>query len=241
MRIQRILTALPLIGALGLAGFVPAANAIQIRVSQETAAGLGNFDANILGFINPFDVSGLTPAQFYSYGNPDNASYNGQDHGGPDTISSTTQLFFADTSGGLAFVGVHDRTQPDGDTGGGSAQMRFLLSGDTVGPLLDDDPGEGLTVGGGGTSISTDHTWLQCCTDGFMVGYLDGTGWELIGAFASTPTGITAWQATGDGSSESLAFVAGQRVRFDVVPEPATLALLGIALVGIGATRRRSR
>ena len=40
------------------------ASAATIRVSQESAAGAGDFDANILGFIDPFSTP-LTISDFY--------------------------------------------------------------------------------------------------------------------------------------------------------------------------------
>lgn len=44
-------------------GLPTPANAIPIEVSQESAAEAGDFDSNVLGFIDPFNT-GLTTAGF---------------------------------------------------------------------------------------------------------------------------------------------------------------------------------
>ena len=77
-----------------------AAQSASIRVSQESAAGLGDFDANILGTIDTFDTA-LSIAGFYQYNVPDGASYNGDLNGGPAPISSVTQGFFVNATDGL--------------------------------------------------------------------------------------------------------------------------------------------
>jgi hypothetical protein len=68
------------------------ADAVTIRVSQESAAGVGDFDANVLGFVDSFDVSTLTPAGFYTFSG---SSYNG----GPNGGTSTRTAYFG-TDGG---------------------------------------------------------------------------------------------------------------------------------------------
>ena len=93
------------------------ASALTIEVSQETALGLGDFNSNVLGFINPYNT-GLTAAGFYQYGSPNAASYNGELNGGPTPVSSKTLLFFVNTSNGLGFFMIHDRA---GDGSGGRA------------------------------------------------------------------------------------------------------------------------
>ena len=95
--------------------------------------------------------------------------------------------------------------------------MQFDLFGDTAGVLQGDDPGETIVVTGGGTQFNTDHPWAGCCTDGGVIGTLDGA-WTMDAQFLfNTPTsgdGITAWQATSaDGSSIPLALELGRRVR----------------------------
>ena len=47
-----------------LLGFGLNAQAVEIRVSQESSAGAGDFDANVLGTIDSFSTA-LTTAQHY--------------------------------------------------------------------------------------------------------------------------------------------------------------------------------
>ncbi len=51
---------------LGVAVAALPVSAATIRVSQESSAGAGDFDSNILGFVNSFDGGGLTASAYYS-------------------------------------------------------------------------------------------------------------------------------------------------------------------------------
>lgn len=216
-----------------------------IRVSQEATAGAGDF--NILGSISTFDGAGLSSVEYYQYGTPQGASYNGEEHGGPAPVSDTTINFFAITDDGLTFYNVHDEP---GDGDGGSVRMSWSLAGgDTAAYMVGDDGGEGLNpaIGVQDTSFTTFHRWVSCCTDGFGLGTIDGAGWELFGEFDTNDTDnggpILAWTAlSADGGIINLDLALDRRVRFDVgaVPVPAAIWLFGTALVGfIGFSRRR--
>ena len=222
---------------LGVAVAALPVSAATIRVSQESSAGAGDFDSNILGFVNSFDGGGLTASAYYSYSSPDVSSYNGVSNGGPAALANTVQNFFVDTAEGLSFFAV--MSVPGGSSG--SWQTHFDLSGDTVAALVADDLGEAPTISGGGTVIDTSNGWVTCCTDGFVFGALDGN-WTLfadVGSFS----GVSTWQVTDDGAGTvSLAIVADRRVRFDIaaeVAEPGTVAVLGLGLLGLGIVRRR--
>ncbi len=74
-----------------------------IRVSQESAAGAGDYDYNILGYITPYSTS-YTAAGYYRY----DYSYIGNVNGGPLPQGSTALNFFVEASDGLSFVNVYD-------------------------------------------------------------------------------------------------------------------------------------
>ena len=223
---------------------VTSANAALIRVSQESSAGAGDFDANVLGTISTYSTT-LSSTAFYQYNSPDGSSYNGEENGGPAPISNTTINFFALTSNGLTFYNVHD--QP-GDGDGGSVRMSWSLAGgDTAAFMVGDDGSEGLNpaLNVQSTSFTTFHRWLDCCTDGFGLGTIDGAGWELFGEFDTNDVfdggSIANWSAlSADGGIINLNLSLDRRVRFDMaVPEPSIIALFGAGLIGLGFVRRR--
>ena len=88
-------------GSVAIAG---SAQALTVQVSQESAAGLGDFGANILGLVTTYDTA-LTNAGFYQYDNPNFASYNGELNGGPLGIDGLSQAFLVNGSDGLIFGG----------------------------------------------------------------------------------------------------------------------------------------
>ena len=227
-----------LVLTLGLSAMPGHAEAGIIRVSQESAAGAGDFDANVLGSIDPF-VTALTIAQFYQYGTPNGASYNGELNGGPNPVSSLSQAFFVSASNGLSLVVVHDNPN---DGSGGSTRTRWNLTGDIAAQVVADDPGEPITVSMAGMQFDSTKNWAPCCTDGYAIGSIDGSGWALVGQFLAQPTGITSWAAVNnDFTLTSLVLEPGRRVRFDVVPAPGTTALVVLGLLAAGFAGRRNR
>jgi len=228
--------ALLLAGVVSLVG-VPSAEAILVEVSQETSAGAGDFNSNVLGYIAPYSTT-LTTAAFYQYDSPIGSSYNGENNGGPVPVSELSQVFLVNASDGLSLVIVHDN--PD-DGSGGRTQTRWDLVGDTAAQRVADDPAEPLTVGGGGTQFDSTTNWLACCTDGYAIGSLDGP-WTLFGQFLAFDDGIDAWQASDkDGHHIVLALILLHRIRLRQVPEPATSALLVAGLVGLAGAAWRAR
>lgn len=229
-------TATALVLAAGMSAMSLTVQAVVVQVAQESAAGAGDFDANVLGTIDTFNT-GLTIADFYQYSNPNAASYNGELNGGPNPVSNLTQVFLVDASDGLSLVVVHDNPN---DGSGGSTRTRWNLTGDTAAQVVADDPGEPVVVSGGGTQFDSTKNWAPCCTDGYAIGSIDGD-WALFGQFLTTPTGITDWSAvSSDFSSVPLVLAPGRRVRLQAVPEPGTLALvMGGMIMGFARVRRR--
>jgi hypothetical protein len=184
-----------------------------VCVSQEQNPGVGDFA--FLGTIDVFNRSAESASAVYAYNNPNFASYSG---GPPPSISDTSQLFLTDTSdgAGVSLFVVHD-TISDGT--GGAANMTVDVSGDTASVLVEDDPGEAIIdVGGLGTQFLTDHNWAPCCTDGFVIGTLEGS-WQVDAQFTFLNANITAWQATSaDGSSIPLVPDLERRVRLSDCP-----------------------
>jgi len=236
--IHLVATLMALMLGVGLAGN---ASAVTIRVSQESAPGAGDFDANVLGLIDSYDTA-LGIAGFYQYNVPNAASYNGELNGGPIPISSLTQGFFVNAADGLHYVVVHDNPN---DGSGGSTQMTTTLLGGAGGGTVfsvEDDPAEGSAISdvAGDRVFDTFHNWLDCCTDGYAIGALVGDV-TLYASFDALPTGISSWQSTGSTTANiAMVLTPGRRVRYDIsVPEPGVLALLTVGLLTIAVAQRR--
>ena len=212
-----------------------------VRVSQESAPGMGDFDDNILGFIEAFSSS-QTIKDTYNYGEGESSSFNG-----PLTLSSdVSHLFLAEATDGLGLFSVHDKPR---DRQGGKAKMQFNLFGDTASILVKDDPGDNYT--GNGTTFTTNNQWNNLRTDGFAIGSLDGD-WTMFAQFTTAPNGLDSWLAFSAASSESpieLVIDPGRRVRLDFpeveeppvsVAEPSSaFGLLAFGLVGAGWRLKR--
>ena len=214
---------------------MPPAAALSIRVSQESTAGANDFDNNILGLINPFQTSS-TLRNFYQYGNPFRASFNGP----VPLTSDASHLFLVEAADGLGLFSVYDKP---GDIGGGIAHMQFDLLGDTASILLTDDRSETGTATNGGRTFTTRNAWAPCCTDGVVLGSLDGD-WTMFAQFTHLNSlqggrlnrwlALSAEMADVPAFSQDLVLETGRRVRLDIapeaVPEPATGLGLAIAL-----------
>lgn len=258
---RRLLSVGHIAVAIIILGVSVSANAMLIRVSQESFAGAGDFDTNVIGSVEAYSTA-MTIADFYGYGR---ARYNGHLNGGPTAAIDTTLNFFAIGSNGLGFYNIHDA--PD-NTDGHAAKMIWNAGGRPEYHLLDEasasqrlyaynpstdrieQTGDPLASNGDAYSLEQldDHSvftavsrgW-QCCTDGFVLGQLEDD-WSLTGGFYENPLGLNSWQVmSADGDVVSLNLQAGQRVRYDLValpvPTPPVLGWIALALV-IAALRK---
>ena len=66
-----------------------------------------------------------------------------------------------------------------------------------AGGLVSDDPLEPNT-NVGGTAFTFNRIWFPCCTDGGVIGTLEGA-WTMDVSFTSAPSGLASWQVTSAG------------------------------------------
>ncbi|MFG0320221.1 MAG: hypothetical protein ACF8XB_23310, partial [Planctomycetota bacterium JB042] len=100
-----------------------------VRVSQESSPGAGDFDANVLGYVELFPTASTVATQ-YSYDFPESDSYNGLLI---PQVADRSNLALIETSDhGLSLFVYHDRAVPN-DADGGRAEMAFDLTGDPDG------------------------------------------------------------------------------------------------------------
>ncbi|MFT4543481.1 MAG: hypothetical protein ACI835_005953, partial [Planctomycetota bacterium] len=183
----------------------------QIEVSQETAPGTGDFDANVLGLIDSSDYY-LNPEQYYSWF-PTGTSFSGP--GITSSAGSSLSVFRSASTGERCVAIIHDRSE---DGSGGSALTRIEVQGDTNGatPLVkDDDESFGDTYGATPDNLihTMTHSWSPCCTDGVLLGAMEGD-WSVLVEFTAPPTGLLTWSALSNGSNSlALTLEVGRRVR----------------------------
>jgi len=221
--------------ALGLfVGAARQAQAFPIEVSQESAPGAGDFNANVVGFIDPIN-SNLSAASYYAY---DLATHS---FNGPLTlISDTSHLFFVNSLiDGLSFFVVHDKRN---DGSGGKVAMDIEIFNNPGGAVIRaaDEPNEEVQALNP-NFFKLKHEWDQCCTDGAAIGSLQGQEWSLHAYLTAPSTGMTSLLAiSGSGSTLSLSLDPNRQVRFRVIPEPTTASLLmGLGVVALLRRPRR--
>lgn len=190
-------------------------------IAQESSPGAGDFDANVLGILLPFQTNG-NANEFYGYNIPEGDSWNG-----PNLvpIADRSHLLIARDPSGHSIHIVHDRAIPD-DPDGGDAEVTLTLSNDADGAFrsVEDDPQDFYTGAAGESFFESSHSWNVCCSDGVAYSGIDFGASALI-EFAdvrsSTPTiaGLSEWVLySGDGTEIPLALEEGRRVRIVFVP-----------------------
>jgi hypothetical protein len=198
----------------------------QVRIAQESAPGLGDFEQNILGFLLAYPTT-QTAAEFYQYGIPEGSSWNGP---WLTPIVDRSHLLLGNTSEGVTLFIIHDRAIPN-DPDGGEAEMSIeLFDDDGAERTVEDDASspDFYTGEPGETLFTSDHSWSPCCTDGVAISGLDCLSTTIVqftevDGNPSTPVieGMTEWVAySADGTEIPLALEADRRVRLEVIPAP---------------------
>jgi hypothetical protein len=206
--------------------FCAAAQAVPVQVSQESAAGAGDFDANVLGVIDVY-ATPLSTADFYAY-----SPLSFSSHSPISYVSERTHVFFIDSAvDGLSLAIVHDKVN-NGSNGSAHVNLSIVGDPDSATVRVGDEPYEVTPLGP--NDFDLDHIWGGCCTDGAAVGNLNGP-WAAFVDFLGVPNGIDSWFAlSSTGGDVGLSLSVGRRARFQPIPEPASatlLAALGAMLV----------
>jgi len=201
----------------------------RVRVAQESAPGVGDFNAHILGELAVWTATNTTAAEFYAYDVPEGDSWNGP---ALTPVADRSHLFVAITTSGATLFVVHDRAIPD-DPDGGRAETRVELLDDPDGGFfaVQDDPPSlepgGYILGGpGATTFAVRHEWDTCCTDGYAIGDLECAATAIVqftnvDGNPATPViaGLSEWVAYGaDGKTIPLVLMADRRVRLELLP-----------------------
>jgi hypothetical protein len=195
--------------------FTVVARPRRLIISQESAPGIGDFDANVLGEMMSFDAPGSLDA-YYGWTST-NTPYQGPE---PTLITDRSHLFSVIGTDGLGLFVVHD----DATAGvGGRAEMRLEFVGVVPALAERDDTNDSYSVDDVAGTIRTRQTWNELFTDGFVVGPLAGEWTSFIqfsDEFTGAPTfdGLTSWFAYSDpAGGVELALVENRRVRIVTV------------------------
>lgn len=215
--------------------FVPQAEAAtMLKVSQESKPGLGDFDSNILGFVEAFSTT-KTAANYYQYSKGYSSSFNNP---ALSLAPKQSHLFFVDAIDGLSLFIVHSK--PDNLTGG-AAKMTFNLFGDTAELKIVDDFGE-ATANYNGTVFTSTQGWAACCTDGLAIGSLDNN-WEMSVQFTAPPRELNSWKVYSSSASSqiSLSMQPGRRIKLNAAPvsTPEPSSMTSIVFAGLALALRR--
>lgn len=194
-------------------------------------------DTTINMKVNPLSKAESASA-YYDYNTVYYAS------GNPDFGTQSGVGFFwlyENTLNGDISIGMIFDTPNDGSGGTVDMTISGVPSAGFV-ELVDDpksiSPNDDFTVTYG------NWDWSPCCTDGGVIGGLDGL-WEIVVALdTSTDAGIDQWYFLNGPSSDNPATVAlnmNKDLVINSVPIPGALWLLGSGLIGLLGIRKKFR
>lgn len=207
----------------------------MIRVSQESSAGAGDWEQNVLGVIRPWQTS-QTPSDFYAYGSPIAASFNGTNI---TLVEGQCHVFFVQTPAptNLCLFIVLDR--PGGAGGHAKTFVRTVPNMPSLmrPPELEDDTNDCTCSRSQPSQMLqwSKRPWTGADTDGLVYRGIDGIGWQRLSLGFSQPPaaqtpegcgglcsdttspvflGLTTWRAYSDGLPNVDLVLAEDRLAF---------------------------
>ncbi len=187
--------------------------------------------------INPFTGS-ITANSYYDY----RSSAGHPDHGYADNDSVYFWLYEQD-SGALSLNVLF------GDNGGDGKVLNssfFTLSGLPNGwawTLQDDNPDIGNN-----TDKTPTWSWNDSKTDGGIIGHLEDSLWNIDWKLDSLVEGGSkslSWYVLSNDVAQvtatNFSLEIGETITFRSTPEPATMMLFGLGLLGLAGVSRRKK
>ncbi len=205
-----------------------------VRVSQESAAGVGDFDSHILGYTGYF-LTGTDAKSIYAYDVPDDSSYNGPLF---TPVKNRSHILLATTTDAgvlgheVSLFVVNDEPYSNAN-GGGRAEMKVQTTGDCAfnAFAVKDDPtaddaSDVYTGAPGDCTFTVRQNYSAENSDGFAIRGLDVDGsvylsFTNVDNNASTLSfkDLDSWAVhSPDGSDIMLDLKEDRRVRLDLVP-----------------------